>query len=468
MDSRYKNLGVNTILVFVGKLGSGLITFLMLPLYTRWMSSDAFGLAELINTYSNIILSIATFCMADAIFIFPKTSDYEGKCKYYSSGLLIALIGIFVVFLFAFIIRTDVFAKLGTIHENIMQIILLSSCLFLQNFTQQFTRSIDKMKVYSFCGVVHSFSIAAVSFFLVPAFGAHGYVYSLSLASVIAALYTVIASKSYKYISIKYFSKHHAHDLLRYGIPLIPNSIMWWLVDGINKPIMESGLGLSAIGIYAVASKFPSVLNIITGAFSNAWGISASEEYGKETFNEFFNSVFRLVFFILMLASMLMSVFSSLIIEVFAAPEYIEAATILPILLLSVLLSNCSGLLGGIFMARKQSKYFFYSSIYGAVASLICTLFFVRLFGLRGAAWAVTISFLIMSISRLYFVWRDVNKMEIKYYIKSLAIYICLIYVISVTENLLYAVATTCILLLYLYMNKTEILKIYNLIRNRA
>lgn len=467
MDNKYKSLGINTILVFIGKLGSGLITFLMLPLYTRWLGPDQFGIAELVNTYSNILLSIASFCMADAIFIYPKTSDEEGKRKYFSSGLLVALIGIILAFLLSFILRLEVFVKLGTFHTNSVQIALLSSCLFLQNYTQQFTRSIDKMKVYSVSGIVLSASIAFYAFLLIPFWGANGYIYSLSLASITTAIYSFLASGSYKYLSFSCIDRCFAKDLLKYGVPLIPNSIMWWLVDGINRPIMEAKLGLSAIGIYAVASKFPSVLNVISGAFSNAWGISVSEEYGKEDFNKYFNQIFKLVFFILMIFSFIISIFAKSIIQVFAAQEYIEAYKLLPILLLSVILSNASGLVGGIFMARKQSKYFFYSSTYGAIVSVICTFMLVSPFGIYGVAWSAVVSFLVMFVIRTYYVWKDIDTMNIIYYIQSIFLYIALVYILFNFDGFLKYGVAILLVVIYLSMNNKPITAIANIIRTK-
>lgn len=467
MDSKYKRLGVNTVLVFIGKLGSGLITFIMLPLYTRWLGPDQFGLAELVNTYSNILISLATCCMADAIFIFPKTADENGKRKYYSSGLMVALIGIFISLLIAAILKYNVFSCLGTIHTNSLQIALLSSCLFLQSYTQQFTRSIDKIKVYSISGIVLSAAIAFFAFLLIPVFGTNGYIYSLALANITASVYSFFASGSYRYLSLRFIDKSFAIELLKYGVPLIPNSVMWWLVDGINRPIMEAELGLAAIGIYAVASKFPSVLNVITGAFSNAWGISVSEEYGKEDFNRYFNQIFKLVFFLLMVFSLLMSFLSKPIISIFAAPEYIEAYRILPILLLSVMLSNASGLVGGIFMAMKQSKYFFYSSIFGAVVSVICTLWLVKEYGVYGVAWAAVASFLVMTLIRLYFVWKDVNSMSIPYYVFSIILYIFFIVCLFEFEGVIRYIFASFLVLVYLMMNKRTIFTMWNLLRTK-
>lgn len=467
MDSKYKSLGINTILVFIGKLGSGLITFLMLPLYTRWLGPDQFGLAELVNTYSNILISLATCCMADAIFIFPKTADENGKRKYYSSGLLVALIGVLLSLIIAIILKNSIFSSWGTIHTNSIQIAILSSCLFLQSYTQQFTRSIDKMKVYSISGIVLSAAIAVYAFLLIPLFGTNGYIYSLALANITAAVYSYFASGSYKYLSLRFIDKTFATDLLKYGVPLIPNSVMWWLVDGINRPIMEAELGLAAIGIYAVASKFPSVLNVISGAFSNAWGISVSEEYGKDDFNHYFNQIFKLVFFLLMIFSLLMSILAKPIISILVAPEYIEAYKLLPILLLSVILANASGMVGGIFMAMKQSKYFFYSSIYGATISVIATLILIRLYGVYGVAWAAVLSFFVMTIVRFSYVWKIVNNLNIRYYSMSFVIYILFIFSLFHFEGIIKYVISLMMMVVYISLNYKSIKIIGVLIKSK-
>lgn len=45
-------------------------------------------------------------------------------------------------------------------------------------------------------------------------------------------------------------------------MPLVPNNIMWWLVSALNRPVMEIYLGMEAIGLFAVANKFPSVFPV--------------------------------------------------------------------------------------------------------------------------------------------------------------------------------------------------------------
>ena len=177
--------------------------------------------------------------------------------------------------------------------------------------------------------------------------------------------------------------------------------------------------------------------------------------------------IFKLVFFLLMVFSMLMSFFSKPIISIFAAPEYIEAYRILPILLLSVMLSNASGLVGGIFMAMKQSKYFFYSSIFGAIVSVVCTLWLVKEYGVYGVAWAAVASFMVMTLIRIYFVWKDVNSMNIPYYVFSIILYILFIVCLFEFEGVIRYILASISVAIYMLMNKRSILSIVILLRTK-
>lgn len=78
-------------------------------------------------------------------------------------------------------------------------------------------------------------------------------------------------------------------------MPLVPNNIMWWLVSALNRPVMEIYLGMEAIGLFAVANKFPSVFSSVFAMFAVSWQISVMEEYGKDGYSQFFNKVFRIV-----------------------------------------------------------------------------------------------------------------------------------------------------------------------------
>ena len=69
MRNIYTHFFLNTGYVLLGNSGSKIISVLMLPLYTRWLSIEEFGLVDLLQIYSALLIVIVGACIVDAIFV---------------------------------------------------------------------------------------------------------------------------------------------------------------------------------------------------------------------------------------------------------------------------------------------------------------------------------------------------------------------------------------------------------------
>lgn len=414
LDNRYNKLVKNTTIVFIGNVSSKLITFLMLPFYTSYLSTVEYGESDLIHTYATILLSFITCCVGDAIFIFPQKEDNQGKTRFFTSGLIFALV-MFIVWSLILFLSSQIltlYKVQNTFTNDLWWIIGLTFSTFFQYYIQQFTMCTGKMIFYSLTGLVNTALIALFAFLLLPKWGLNGYLMSLILANLCSTLFNIIVSRLFCYFNIHSFDFSSLKQLLVYGIPLIPNTIMWWLVNGLNRPIMEAELGLSAIGIFAVANKFPSVIAMIFSVFSSAWNLSVLEEFESKDFNSYFNKVFDLVVGLALIVGIGISIFSKPIVRIFADDAFFDAWKFIPVLVLGVIFQCSASLVGSIFSAEKKSKYFFYSSIWGAVSSVIFTVIGIKILGTMGAAIAIALSFAVIMVVRIYYAWRHIDKMR--------------------------------------------------------
>lgn len=468
MDSSYKRLGKNTILVFLGKAGSSLVSLLMLPLYTRWLTPGEYGSVDLITTYSSIILSIATCCIADAIFVIPKDSDADERIKYYSTGILFITISSLILLSLGAVGLLFKNPDASFIINNSLYVAALTISMIWLNYMQQFTRTIDKIAVFSVTGIIHAIAIAVLAFVFIPHYGLGGYILSLIFSNVISAGFSFLASKSYEYVSLQGIEKKSLNRLLKYSIPLMPNSIMWWLVNGFNKPIMESKLGLAALGLYAIAMKFPSLITALCDVFMNAFSISVIEEYRKPNFTQFFNTIFKAISFVIIIVALIVSIFSIPIIRLFASVEYIDAWMLLPTLTLSSVFSCLSSIVGGVFIARKESKYFFYSSIWGAVSSVAFTVIFIYLWGLQGCAIAVSASFFVMFLVRYFYARKDIEGFDMRHLMAQLIILIMGIIVVLSRLPAFYKIALYIVLnVLLIILNRNTLIQLGSVLKIR-
>lgn len=436
MSSRASRLGKNTMLVFFGNIGAKVIGLVMLPFYTHWLTVEDYGLTDVITIYVTFLIGIITCCIGESLFVFPKGASNDEQKKYFTSGFFFLICtSTFTAFIFLLLsIIFDCKAIHNSFADNIWLIYFMLISQVVQQTTQQCTRSLDKMKVYSVTGIVCTLFTALLGFVLVPKQGVNGYVLSIILANIIAGLYSFIFSGIYNFIDINFIKKNHIDKMLRYSIPLIPNGIMWWLVNALNRPLMEFNIGLHDMGIYAVANKIPGILSMVFTIFATSWQISVLEEYGKEGYGNFYNRVFKLTFGVLLIAFIGLTMFSKIIMNIFVDADFYDAWKYAPLLTLGVLFSNVSGFAGSIFSATRESKYYFYSSVWGAVVAIGLNIILIPMIGVLGACISVIVSFAAMSISRIAYGWKYVKINGIAKYLLVLSI--CIVFMMFYVNDL--------------------------------
>lgn len=454
---KYKRLGVNTLVIFIGNVGSKLIGLIMLPLYTRWLGPEQYGVSDILNTYVTVLLSIVTCSIAEALFVFPKDKEDIVKAGYFTTGCtFVAVMLTLTALVFGLI---DSYADShNSFTDNIWLLYLLLSTQVVQNITQQFVRSIDKIKVYSITGFVSTFFTAVLGCVFIPQYGLNGYIWSLALASIIGAAYSFFFSGSYRLVNIRVVKIERLKEMLSYCMPLVPSAVTWWVIGALNRPVMESYLDLHDIGVYAVASKFPNLLDSLFVIFGLSWQISVLEEYGKPGYSKYFNNAVRVVFTLIAIGVILLSAFSKQIITIFASSEFFEGWKFVPILTLGTLLGNFGSMFGTNFLATKKSKYMLYTSIWGSGAALILNFILIPKFGLWGAALSTVLSMLVIAITRIYYSWQFVKMTNMTYYIFTIILILSFITFYIAVDNVVYTTMAASVALFVIgYLNSDMI-----------
>lgn len=467
--NKYTSIVSNTVYVALGTLGSKLIYVLMLPLYTRWLATDEFGAADTITTYTDILITIIFLNISDAIFIYPKTATDDKKKEYFSSGLIfLGGMGLLSsILICATYLLGDLVNQESVFFKYKWLIFLLMISRYLQYYTQSFVRSLDMLALYSIIGVLLTASIAVFSFALIPFFHFEGYIYAIIFAQFISALYPLWKAKLYNYFRWSSVRKKPLIKLLKYSVPLAPNSIMWWLISGLNRPLMESKLGLAAIGIYAVANKISGMVNTASSIVGLAWCNSVLDEYGKPGFERFYNNYLRVIASIYFLCCFFLIVFSELIVKIFSTPDYYDAATYIPLLAIGLICSGLSSSVGTIYAAVKKSKYFFYSSLWGGGVSIASIFPLMNYFGLMGVCLSLLLAFLAVLISRWYYATNFIKIDHIEFYIILFGI---LPILTIINQNYSFFIKYSfdaIVLVLFLYIERADMKKIIENVKNR-
>lgn len=451
--NKYKRLGKNTLLVIIGNAGAKILGFLLLPFYTSWLSVEDYGVTDIINVYVSFLVSIVSCCIAEAVFLFPKNVSKRDATSYFTSAISFAFITVTLLGAIFLVISqfNEVYKFKGSFFTYLWYIYILLFSTIFQSITQQFLRSIDRMDIYSTTGVVMCIFTLLFSLILIPKYGVKGYILSQVFANCIVSLYSFFFSKSFIYFDISSFRKDYLEQMLKYSIPLIPNGIMWWLVATLNRPLMEYHLGLQEIGLYAVANKFSGILSMIVSVIMSSIQISIVEEYNKDGFSEFFNKVLRISFVFVIVGQLFITISSRGLVELLTTEEYYEAYIYIPILSLSVCISYLSSYFGCVFSATKIGKYYFYSSVAGAITSIILNLLLIPIYGTLGAALSTLGSFTIMAISRYIYMSKFVKLNNLIVYFFSIIISVLYLILYENTDSIIMHLAGLLLSLILIY-----------------
>ena len=91
-ESRNKYLLKNTLIFTIGNIGSKLITFFLIPLYTGVLSTAEYGITDLINTISVVLVPLITLNISEAVMRFALDKDADCD-KIMSTGITILIFG---------------------------------------------------------------------------------------------------------------------------------------------------------------------------------------------------------------------------------------------------------------------------------------------------------------------------------------------------------------------------------------
>ncbi len=419
MANKYKTLGINTILMMVGTIGAKVINLIMLPFYTKWLNATQFGLADTVTIYATLLVCIVSLCIECGVFVYSKDKPIQDVKCYFSSGLFFLGVSSVIVALLFYLLGNN-FSVWRTIlpSEKVLWeiLLLLLSNVFLV-YVQQFTRSINKVLVYSITGILVTACTAFFAFLLIPKYNVDGYVLSFVLANFVAILFCFFLSKSFLFFSLRAFRLSALKEMLKYSMPLVPNAIMWWIVSSLNRPLLAENYGFREIGLYAVANKFPGFLTIVFSVFNSSWQISVLEEFGKKDYGKFYNNLFRFMVVSSSVILIFLTIFAKSIVKIFASAEFYDAWKYIPILSLGVLFLNVSGFVGANFSAVKKSKYYFYSSVWAAIVAIALNFLLIPKYGLWGATMSTMLSFGVMAVARIIYSWKYIHIMDVHFYV---------------------------------------------------
>ncbi|MDN5343702.1 MAG: hypothetical protein PWP28_2582 [Oceanotoga sp.] len=465
--NQYKKMAKNTVWFAIGSFGSKIITFLMVPLYTHVLNRGEFGQVDIFNTTLSLLIPFLSLNLFSSIIRFTLDKK-EDKSTILMNTLVTTLIfyGIFYVFTSLFV-SVDFF-----VQYNLYFYSILIAALFAMAFSM-FAKGIGKVHLFSIGGILETVTLVGFNlvFLLVLNMGVKGYFLSILLSKIMTAFFLLISCKIYKYIDFRKLSKSKLKEMLLFSLPLLPNSLNFWIMNVSDRYILSYFLGYEATGIYSASYKIPTIITVINTIFYQAWQISAIENMNSEKRDKFYSNVFKVnMGLILIMTSGLLMILKPFM-SVYVAPDYFIAYKYVPFLLISTIFASFSSFFGIGYLTSKKTKNAFTTSIFGSMANIAINIVFIPIIGIQAAAISTLIAFFVMWVARVFQTKKYYNiKVDYLRLISSLIIIFVQTYlVISKKEYSLFLQLILFVILLLLFIKEEKIIfkKAINYVKNK-
>src|SRR5699024_232567 len=138
----------NTLIFGIGNIGSKLIQFIAVPMFTMYLTTGEYGEADLLTVIVSLALPFFSFCLYDAILRFIIDERKYEKSIVSSS---IFVIGIIIIFLFLIIVILS-FMDFKNVDLYIVTVIFLIAQM-IQSLLAQYVKALDNTGKYATNGI---------------------------------------------------------------------------------------------------------------------------------------------------------------------------------------------------------------------------------------------------------------------------------------------------------------------------
>lgn len=377
------------------------IPFILLPIVARYLSSSDYGILTNFGVVSQIFLAICALNTYSALSVSYYKLDIDGISKYISNLIyLITVITIICLIITSFF-SAVIFRYLGI--TRLWQNLALLSAFGTSIFSLYTSLLRMQNRTFLFSGFQIFQSLASASFALLFVvywqWNWQGRVLSIVITAMICLIWIIWSLKKEGYI----FKKVDANEIKSaffFGLPLLPHTLSFWFKSGVDKIIITNYVGLSANGIFSIALTLGGIIGVFTGAFFNAYTPAmfkdlsiidtVSEHEAIVTKNKLVKITYLfafLLFFVCLFSYFIMKIAIPFLFK----GDYLNAIKFMPFIMASLFFDGMYSIVSGYIFYREKTKILGAITFMSSILQIILTLFFVRKFGVIGAAYSTCI-----------------------------------------------------------------------------
>jgi O-antigen/teichoic acid export membrane protein len=372
------------------------LAFITLPIFTRLMSPDEYGVLSVFVSFTGILAIIFGFGIRGAIgrYYYEDTDDFF---EYFSSNfwfVLSASIGLTVLVI---IFRDEIYNFLNIPYGMIYIALGITIPQVIYQLYQAYLTASRNSKKVATLNVTYALVSTILAITIMYQMSDERY-FAKAIGQAVGVILMFGITLWYLNDHIKFnVEKKHLKYSLVFGLPIVVHLLSQNILNTFDQIIINQLVGRRETGLYSVAYKIGMIQNIISMGILKSWTPIFYEKLNENKISDI-NELAKKYGLIISFVAMGLIFFSKEVITVLVDKEYHEALILIPIIIVSYFFFFMYAMyVNYAFYQKKTKKIALFTIIAGGV-NIGLNYLFIPEYGYIAAAWTTLASYGILFI----------------------------------------------------------------------
>lgn len=403
MLNKYKKMSVQAKaalwFTFCSILQKG-ISFITVPIFTRIMSAEQYGVYSLYLSWFQIMSIITSFYLYYGVYNNAMVKYKNERDQYTSSMQFLTILITFIVFVIYILFKNFWNSIIGLTTSIVLLMFIESLVTPAVNFwagRKRFEYDYKKLVTFILTKSVLN-PILGIIFVLFSQEKDFARIISVVLVELVFdGIILIVQFKKGK----TFYKKEYWKYALSMSIPLLPHYLSSMILNQGDRIVISKLVDNAAVAFYSVAYSLGMIVQIFTNALNNSFTPWYYEKLKRKEYDGVSNVTNNLLIIIGFIC-VIIPFCGPEIISLFGSTEYSSAVYVMPPIALSTYFIFLYNLLAIPQFYFEKTTFMLIASVSAAVINVLLNIIFVPIFGYVAAGYTTLICYILYSIGHFY------------------------------------------------------------------
>lgn len=398
---------------------------ILLPILTKTLAEEGFGIWTQILVTIGLIAPIATLNLSPAVVRFLSSKKDKSQIKEAFSLVFFTVLISGTIFSLALFLVSDTlstsFFKFSSDYLKISSFLILMTALNI--VTLEFFRPLGEMKKYAYLTIMRTvLEILLIAYSIASGYGIEGAIISLIIAALAVQVIALGIIMSKFGLGIPHF--YQIKPYLAFSLPILLLPFIGWIIHSSDRYVIGYLLDIESVGLYSAAYNIGATILAFIMPIQFVLYPTVSKLRDEKNFEGVKNYMnYSLKFFLMLTtpAAFGLSILSHEILLVFTTESFAEAYIIVALVSFGCLSYGIHSIFSYILLIENKTKILGSIMGFGAIFNLALNIFLVSEIGIEGAAISTLLTFVLIAIIAILISRRYLSvKPELKFIGKTI------------------------------------------------